>query len=222
MRCLTASHRLARRLSDSAFLMKLRTPILDKIEAFFKERNAPVLHEVSSLADASLVEQRNERGYQPIEFTSVMYRSLTREMNLGVPVNPKIVTRIIEAGEEKLWAQTSASGWITGMPEHFDFMNELGEIGARCAGAKSFLAEIENQPVAAGALFIYDDAALLAGASTVPEGRRQGAQTALVDARLRYAAEQDCRLAMMGASPGSQSQRNAEKSGFRIAYTRTK
>jgi hypothetical protein len=27
---------------------------------------------------------------------------------------------------------------------------------------------------------------------------------------------------MMGALPGSQSQKNAEKNGFRIAYTRTK
>jgi hypothetical protein len=27
---------------------------------------------------------------------------------------------------------------------------------------------------------------------------------------------------MMGAAPGSVSQRNAEKNGFRIAYTRTK
>lgn len=195
---------------------------LDKIEAFFKERNAPVLHEVSPLADASIVALLNERGYQPIEFTSVMYRPLTREINLGVPVNPKIVTRIIEAGEEKFWAQTSASGWATEMPEHFDFMNEFGEIGARCAGAKSFLAEIENQPIAAGALFVYDGAALLAGASTIPEGRRQGAQTALLNARLRYAAEQNCTIAMMGALPGSQSQRNAEKNSFRIAYTRTK
>jgi len=195
---------------------------LDVIEAFFKERNAPVLHEVSPLADASMFALLNERGYQPLEFTSVMYRPLTREINLGVPVNPKIVTRIIEAGEEKLWARTSASGWVTEMPEHFDFMNEFGEIGARCAGAKSFLAEIENQPIAAGALFVYDGAALLAGASTVPEGRRQGAQTALLEARLRYAAEQDCTIAMMGASPGSTSQRNAEKNGFRIAYTRTK
>lgn len=195
---------------------------LDKIEAFFKERAAPVLHEVSPLADASLVSLLNERGYQPLEFTSVMYRPLTKEINLGVALNPKIVTRIIKAGEENLWAQTSARGWATEMPEHFDFMNEFAEIGARCAGAKSFLAEIENQPIAAGALFIYDGAALLAGASTVPEGRRQGAQTALLDARLRYAAEQGCRLAMMGALPGSQSQRNAEKNNFRIAYTRTK
>ena len=35
-------------------------------------------------------------------------------------------------------------------------------------------------------------------------------------------AEQGCDLAMMGAAPGSASQRNAERHGFRIAYTRIK
>jgi hypothetical protein len=39
---------------------------------------------------------------------------------------------------------------------------------------------------------------------------------------LKFAAEKGCKIAMMGALPGSQSQRNAEKNGFRIAYTRTK
>ncbi len=195
---------------------------LDEIEAFFKQRNAPVLHEVSPMADASLFALLNERGYQPIEFSSVMFRELLVDYRLDAPINPKITTRIIEAGEEKLWAQTSAAGWVTEMPEHFDFMKEFGEIGARCAGAKNFLAEIENQPIAAGALFIYDGNALLAGASTVPENRRQGAQAALLDARLRFAVENGCQIAMMGASPGSQSQRNGEKNGFRIAYTRTK
>ena len=195
---------------------------LDKIEAFFKERNAPVLHEVSPLVDASLVELLNERGYQPFEYTSVMFRPMTGEINLGVPINPKIKTRIIETGEEKLWARTSANGWATEMEGLAEFMFEFGQIGARCAGGFPFLAEIENAPVATGTLFVYDDVALLAGTSTVPEGRRQGAQTALLDARLRYAAERGCTIAMMGASPGSQSQRNAEKNGFRIAYTRAK
>ena len=67
-----------------------------------------------------------------------------------------------------------------------------------------------------------DGVALMAGASTVPEGRRQGAQLALLDARFRFAAYQGCDVAMMCASPGSASQRNAERHGFRIAYTRTK
>lgn len=70
--------------------------------------------------------------------------------------------------------------------------------------------------------FTWDGVGLLAGASTVPEGRRQGAQLALLDWRLRQLAAQGCDLAMICAAPGSASQRNAGRNGFRIAYTRTK
>jgi hypothetical protein len=39
---------------------------------------------------------------------------------------------------------------------------------------------------------------------------------------MRYAFDHGCDLAMMVVVPGSDSQRNAERKGFRIAYTRTK
>ena len=195
---------------------------LDVIEAFFKERGAPILHEVSPLADGSVFELLNARGYQPLEYTSVMYRPIDSENNLGVPTNSPITTRVVESGEEKLWARTSADGWATEMEGLAEFMFEFGQISAQCAGGLPFVAEIRNQPIAAGMLFIYDGTALLAGASTVPENRGRGAQTALLAARLRYAAEHGCTLAIMGAAPGSGSQRNGEKNGFRIAYTRTK
>ena len=45
---------------------------------------------------------------------------------------------------------------------------------------------------------------------------------ALLEARLQTAVDAGCDLAMMVAAPGSASQRNAERQGFRIAYTRTK
>ena len=195
---------------------------LDRIEAFFKERGAPVFHEVSPMADGSLFEMLKERGYLPLEFTSVMYRELNDGIDLGVSLNPNITTRIISAGEESLWGRTSASGWATEMPEYLDFMNEFGTISANCKGASPFVAELDGKPISAGMLFIHNNVAMLAGASTVPEGRRKGAQTALLDARLRFAVEQGCEIAMMCASPGSQSQRNAEKNNFRIAYTRVK
>jgi hypothetical protein len=71
-------------------------------------------------------------------------------------------------------------------------------------------------------LSIHECVALFAGASTIPGRRGLGAQRALLDARLRFAADQRCDLAMMCAAPGSASQRNAERHGFRIAYTRIK
>lgn len=69
---------------------------------------------------------------------------------------------------------------------------------------------------------MYGEVAVLAGASTIPEGRNLGAQNALLRSRLTYAAESGCTLAMMVTAPGSQSQKNAQKNNFRIAYTRTK
>ena len=86
----------------------------------------------------------------------------------------------------------------------------------------AFLAEADGAAIATGGLTIHGGVALLAGASTVPEGRRLGAQNALLAARLHFAAEQGCDIAMMCALPGSASQRNAERHGFRIAYTRVK
>jgi GNAT superfamily N-acetyltransferase len=151
-----------------------------------------------------------------------MFRPLAAENAFDLRTNPQIKTRIIESGEEKLWARTSAGGWSTEAEGLADFMFEFGQISASTAGGFAFLAELGGEPISAGMLFVYDDVALLAGASTVPAGRNKGAQTALLDSRLRFAAEQGCTLAMMGASPGSGSQRNAEKNGFRVAYTRTK
>ena len=195
---------------------------MDKIEAFFKERNAPVFHEVSPLADSEVFPLLNERGYQPVEFTSVMYQEIASLNSSIPPQNSQIKTRIIDKNEVDLFAETSTKGWIDEMPEYAEQMLEFSRIGASADGAIPFIAELNTEPMATGTLYIYDDVAILAGASTIPAQRRKGAQTALLEARLQYALENGCTIAVMDAMPGSQSQRNAEKNGFRIAYTRTK
>ena len=85
-----------------------------------------------------------------------------------------------------------------------------------------FLAEYGGKPGAAGVLCIHDGVALFGGSATIPELRRRGLQAALLHKRMCYAFDHGCDLAMMVAQPGSDSQRNAERKGFRIAYTRTK
>jgi hypothetical protein len=52
--------------------------------------------------------------------------------------------------------------------------------------------------------------------------RRKGLQGALLQERMRYAVQHGSDLAMMVAEAGSNSQRNAERKGFRVAYTRLK
>ncbi len=194
---------------------------IEQIEKFFRERGAPVLHEVSPLADLTLLALLNDRGYQPLEFTSVMFRPIRPGVRFTELRNEIIRVRMVSGDENELWARTAARGWSE-FTELADFMLELAQVSAKRSDALSFLAELDGQPIATGALSICEGVALLAGASTIPEGRKQGAQLALLDTRLRYAAEQGCDIAMMCAQPGSASQRNAERQGFRIAYTRVK
>jgi GNAT superfamily N-acetyltransferase len=101
-------------------------------------------------------------------------------------------------------------------------MGEFGPVAFAREHTVNFVAELNGQAGAAGALSLHDGVALFAGATTVPEMRRRGLQAALLEARMRYAFEHGYELAMMVTEAGSQSQRNAERKGFRIAYTRTK
>lgn len=194
---------------------------LHKLEAFFTKRGAPVFHEVSPMAHPTFMPMLVERGYRPIELTSVMYRELDGG-DLPANLNSVITSRVISDDEVETWARTSANGWATEHESLADFMFNFGRVSAQCEGSYPWLAEIDGSPVATGMMFVHKDVAVLAGASTVLEARNRGAQNALLSARLRFAAENGCRLAMMGASPGSQSQKNAQKNGFQIAYTRIK
>src|SRR4029079_14932373 len=193
---------------------------LDRLEDFFLSKDADVFHEVCPMADQSVFTLFKERWYQPVEFSNVLYRPINSDLRLEAPRNERIAIRAIEKSETELWTQTSFEGWSE-FPELADFFRDLAKVFAHSKGP-SFIAELEGKPIATGALTIHGDIALLAGASTIPAARRQGAQLALLEDRLRYAANQGCTVAMMVALPGSGSQRNAERHGFRIAYTRTK
>jgi GNAT superfamily N-acetyltransferase len=155
-----------------------------------------------------------------VEFSNVLYRPIDPDLRLHASRNEEIKVRVTGKDEADLWAQTACKGW-SDFPEVADFLKELNQVVAQSTGL-SFLAELNGQSIAAGALTIAGDVALLAGASTVPSARRQGAQNALLEERLRYAASRGCTTAMMVTLPGSGSQRNSERHGFRIAYTRTK
>lgn len=193
---------------------------LDTIEDFFKSRGADVFHEVSPIADQSVFSLFDERGYRPVDFSSVLYRPIDPELRLSASRNEQVKVRLVEENEIELFAQVAFEGWSE-FTEILDFLRELAQVTAQ-SKSHSFIAELNGKPIATGALSITGDVALLAGASTIPTARRQGAQLALLEERLRYAAAHGCSVAMMAANPGSGSQRNAERNGFRIAYTRTK
>jgi len=196
----------------------LKETDLDAIERFFTSRGSAVFHEVCPLAGVEVFATLVRRGYKPMELSSVLYQAIAADIR--IESNPELTVRKVEQSEVGMYGKVSAQGWSEQPPEVMRFIEGFAKLSVACATC--FVAERDGQPIATAALFMHEGTALLAGASTIPEGRRQGAQNALLDTRLRTAASNGCDLAMMVASPGSSSQRNAERQGFRIAYTRTK
>ena len=56
--------------------------------------------------------------------------------------------------------------------------------------------------------------------STATRYRRRGLQRDLISVRLKEAHARSCDLATASVSPGSISQRNYERAGFQVAYTK--
>ena len=191
----------------------------DRIERFFLDRGAAVMHEVSPLAGVATIDLLCARGYRPFEISSVLYQLVEAPQSGDDGI---IKVRVIAREEAPLWANISARGWAHDHPEFQGFLEQFGALVVAREDSVCFLAEIEGQPGCAGVLCFHEGVALFGGASTVPEMRRRGLQSALLQARKRYAFEHGCDLLMMVTEAGSQSQRNAERTGFRIAYTRMK
>jgi GNAT superfamily N-acetyltransferase len=197
----------------------LSAELLDKIERFFFDRAASADHEVSPLAGAAALSLLCARNYRPIEISNVLYQPVEQ---LASEDFRNIRVRVIGPEESQLWTNIHARGWAHDHPELLEFLKRSGSISSARKQSVCFLAETDGEPGATGVLCLHEGVALFGGAATVPELRRRGLQAALLRERTRYAFDHGCDLAMMVAEAGSNSQRNAERLGFRIAYTRIK
>jgi hypothetical protein len=198
---------------------ELSVASLKVIERFFLDRGAPVTHEVSPLAGVAALDLLCARKYRPIEISSVLYRLVEKP---AAESHTNIRVRVTGPEEAQLWTDTSARGWAHEHPELLDFLLQSVALASAREQSVCFLGDVDGNPGAAGVLCIHEGVALFGGSATVPELRLRGLQAALLDGRMRYAFDHGCDLAMMVAEAGSDSQRNAERKGFRIAYTRTK
>lgn len=205
------------------FGLGLFDPFLDTqlriVEEFFDSRGASTVHEASSFTPTATMQLIRARGYTAVEESVVLVKPTITDSS---ETNADVTVRLIDESESRVWARVSAEGWSSEGDELTAFVESLGLVSARARGIHCFIAEADGQPVAAAALSLAAGIALLAGASTVPTARRRGAQRALLQTRLGFAQAQGFDLAMIVTQPASASQRNAERQGFRAAYSRTK
>lgn len=191
----------------------------DRLEEFYFSRKEPVRVETCPMADGSLIEHYRERGYHVSEFSNVMVRPVEKSASTALPAG--IGIQKTADGEIDLWTLTVAQGFA----EHFPVTQELLNVMRLFASGKNaecYLARVDGKIAGGATLALRGRIAGLFGASTLPQFRNRGVQTALLHARMQRAAECGCELAMSLALPGSASQRNITRRGFQTLYTRVK
>jgi len=191
----------------------------DQLESFYFSRNEPVRVETCPLADATLIELYKDREYHVSEFSNVMVRPVRDGANSAPPAGIEI--RSIGRDEMELWVMTVAQGFAENYPVTQEILSVM-KMFALVPSTELFVARIGGQVAGGATLAVRGRIAGLFGASTLPDFRNRGVQTALVNTRLRRAREAGCELAMSLAQPGSISQRNITRQGFQTLYTRVK
>jgi hypothetical protein len=189
-----------------------------RLEGFYRKNGTPTQISFCPLADRSLLEILGRRGYRVEMFMQVWHRPLTGGEPLP-PLPPSIEVRPIFAGEAEAWVRTCFKGGLdteeadaprTATISAYPFMRQ----------SNCYLALLENDPAGAGMLGMHEGLAELYGAATRLPYRRRGVQAALLAGRLRDASRAGCDLATVHTEPGSDSQRNVERAGFKLAYTK--
>ncbi len=193
---------------------------IDEIEAFYRQRRADTVIDLCPLADPSLLRLLAGRGYYVRSWMSMLVMPLPAPGVESAP-SPPSGLRVTRATPEQadLWLATSARG--------FDESDDVNEATRRillsnfyAANAHCYFAWQGDTPIATGGMYPHAGVVELGGASTLVAYRQQGAQTALIQRRLQDAHAYGCDLAAVLTSPGSASQRNMQRRGFQLAYTR--
>jgi len=198
-----------------------------EVEAFFAERDEPATIEVCPLADPSLIARLGERGWSAVSFRNTLYLALADAgAEDGAPacgpddlwqVDSHVSTRVVEPSEREQWADVLALGFSDGEPTADE--RQLARIVAARDENSYLLGLVDDEPAGVGRLSIRKHVAHFNSDATLKRFRGHGIHSAVLRARIWIAKAADCELGVIEAEPGSRSQRNMERLGFRVAWT---
>lgn len=176
---------------------------LEAFEAFSADHDVPATVHLLSPAVPDSLPALRERGYVLDYVLHLYVHDLHTLPEVRVPVH--------EEPDADAWASLSVRGFGPGSAE-------IMRIVAHFPGTRRFVATVNGHAAGSGALGMRGDVAALYGMSTLPEARNQGVQAALIAARLHAAA--GATLATVFTTPGTGSERNAARAGFRLGGMR--
>jgi GNAT superfamily N-acetyltransferase len=198
---------------------------LAEAEEAWRERGEPFRVELATLAHPSAAPLLTARGYRLVTFENVLGRPLAALEPIAP--NPRLRIEPIAASDHATWADVVVDGFAhpdegPAPAESYprDVLEAVFDDLAGATGFHRYLAHLDGAPAGAASLRIDGAVAQLAGAATLPNFRRRGVQTALLQRRLSDAHEAGCGLAVITTQPGSKSQANAQRRGFVLLYAR--
>ena len=192
---------------------------VSRIEQFYRERKAPSQVDLCPLHGPEVFEMFKDRGYAIAELNNVLYRKLDPAEKFPPPPGHCQIRRSSPDEAAVTGAIVESAFFPDGAPEAFrGLMAPLYQM----EGALAFVATVDSNSVACGTGLVIPQHKVFAlcGAGTLTAYRGRGFQTALFRARLAAAAEAGCEYAVVVTQGGSASQRNAERLGFRVAYSK--
>jgi len=207
------------RATGAGFDRQLTAEDVERIEQFYRAHGAPSQVDLTPLHEPAVFEMFKERGYAIAELNNVLYRELGS--NETFPANPEHcqIRRSLADEAEVTGAIVEKAFFPDGAPEGF-----RGLIAPlyQMENALAFVAAVDGKAVACGTGIVIPEHRVFAlcGAGTLEEYRRRGLQTALLRARMAEAAKAGCDYAVVVTQGGSASQRNVERLGFSVAYSK--
>jgi GNAT superfamily N-acetyltransferase len=196
----------------------IRVPVserdIDTIVEFYHSRSTAariILTPLANLEASSLVARR---GFVIEEFSNTMSLDLS-DVQLERDARVEVCT------DPKVWSYHSARAFGNG-GEPDEPMLFIGELMAAHPNVVPLMVR-EDGAIAATACFAVENngIAALFAASTAPEYRGRGYQSALICDRLARAREAGARVVRAGAMVGSASERNFRRYGFTPLFTRS-
>jgi GNAT superfamily N-acetyltransferase len=195
---------------------------LEAIEAFYRAKgDGRVQVEFCPFAKKRTLDRLGARGYVVTGFEHVMACRVDARSPRPA-ADPRLEVRAVDPTSEPAlaeWARIAGEGFFSPdrVPRALEGVFELTPL---LPGTTVYLARVDGEPAAAAGVTVRHGIASLFGGATLPAFRRSGAHGALLAERLEWAARAGAEWATAGALPGSVSQRNMERRGFRVAYTR--
>lgn len=192
---------------------------IETIERFYSSHNAPSQVDLTPLHGPEVFEMFRERGYAIAELNNVLYRTLEPGEEFPPPPVGCKIRRSHPEEADAAGAIVESAFFPEGAPEAY-----RGLIAPlyQMKNALAFVAAIADKPVACGTGLVVPEHKVFAlgGAGTLASFRRRGLQTALLRTRMKAALDAGCEYAVVVTQGGTTSQRNAERLGFRVAYSK--